>query len=159
MSTLQLNSEWEREIKFISLFGDGGHRGPYSPYKPCNHHLYIGWIIFPHIDNPQSTKKTPKKQWKKWVITINFKKKISKRINTKKWGHPLSWRVIGDDNSTSVYNDSISIQFKICLLSNVQQAYRIQYHTTIKDEFRNNIWKYDIHDKHWVEEILFQFKC
>ena len=45
----------EREIKFIGLFGDRGHRGPYSPYKPCNHNLYIGIIIFPHIDNPQST--------------------------------------------------------------------------------------------------------
>ena len=45
----------EREIKFIGLFGDRGHRGPYSPYKPFNHSLYIGIIIFPHIDNPQST--------------------------------------------------------------------------------------------------------
>ena len=47
--------EREREIKFIDLFEDRGHRGPYSPYKPCNHNLYIGIIIFPHIDNPQST--------------------------------------------------------------------------------------------------------
>ena len=45
----------EREIKFIGLFGDRGHRSPYSPYKPLNHNLYIGIIIFPHIDNPQST--------------------------------------------------------------------------------------------------------
>ena len=45
----------KREIKFIGLFGDRGHRGSYSPYKPCNHNLYIGTIIFPHIDNPQST--------------------------------------------------------------------------------------------------------
>ena len=45
----------EREIKFIGLFEDRGHRGPYSPYKPFNHNLYIGIIIFPHIDNPQST--------------------------------------------------------------------------------------------------------
>ena len=36
--------------------------------------------------------------------TINFKKKISKKKH-KKWGHPLSWLVIGDGNSTSVYND------------------------------------------------------
>ena len=45
----------EREIKFIGLFENRGHRGPYSPYKPFNHNLYIGIIIFPHIDNPQST--------------------------------------------------------------------------------------------------------
>ena len=45
----------EREIKFIGLFENRGHQGPYSPYKPCNHNLYIGIIIFPHIDNPQST--------------------------------------------------------------------------------------------------------
>ena len=45
----------EREIKFIGLFEDRGHRGPYSPYKPFNHNLYIGIIIFLHIDNPQST--------------------------------------------------------------------------------------------------------
>ena len=48
-------SQREREIKFIGLFGDRRHRGPYSPYKPCNHNLYIGIVIFPHIDNPQST--------------------------------------------------------------------------------------------------------
>ena len=47
--------EREREIKFIGLFEDRGHRGPYSPYKPFNHNLYIEIIIFPHIDNPQST--------------------------------------------------------------------------------------------------------
>ena len=58
--------EREREIKFIGLFENRGHRGPYSPYKPFNHNLYIGIIIFPHIDNPQYTgydlpKKKPKK--------------------------------------------------------------------------------------------------
>ena len=47
--------ERERDIKFIGLFEDRGHRGPYSPYKPFNHNLYIGIIIFPHIDNPRST--------------------------------------------------------------------------------------------------------
>ena len=50
-----LVQEREREIKFIGLFENRGHRGPYSPYKPFNHNLYIGIIIFPHIDNPQST--------------------------------------------------------------------------------------------------------
>ena len=45
----------EREIKFIGLFGERGHRGPYSPYKLCNHNLYIEIIIFPHIDKPQPT--------------------------------------------------------------------------------------------------------
>ena len=45
----------EREIKFIGLFEDRGHLGPYSPYKLLNHNLYIGIIIFPHTDNPQST--------------------------------------------------------------------------------------------------------
>ena len=45
----------EREIQFIGLFEDREHQGPYSPYKPFNHNLYIGIIIFPHIDNPQST--------------------------------------------------------------------------------------------------------
>ena len=39
----------QREIKFIGLFGDRGHRGPYSPFKQCYHNLYIGIIIFPHI--------------------------------------------------------------------------------------------------------------
>ena len=45
----------EREIKSIGLFEDRGHQGTYSPYKPFNHNLYIGIVIFPHIDNPQST--------------------------------------------------------------------------------------------------------
>ena len=60
-------SEREREIKFIGLFEARGHWGPYSPYKPFNHNLYIGIIIFPHIDNPQSTgynKSEKKKQLK-----------------------------------------------------------------------------------------------
>ena len=48
-------NEREREIKFIGLFESRGHRGPYSSYKPFNHNLYIGIIIFPHIDNPRST--------------------------------------------------------------------------------------------------------
>ena len=52
---LSLGVQREREIKFIGLFENRGHRGPYSPYKPFNHNLYIGIIIFPHIDNPQYT--------------------------------------------------------------------------------------------------------
>ena len=31
-------------------FLDIEHRGPCTPYKPCNHNLYIGIIIFFHID-------------------------------------------------------------------------------------------------------------
>ena len=50
--TCSLSWTPEREIKFIGLFEDRGHRGPYCPYKPFNHNLYIGIIIFPHIDNP-----------------------------------------------------------------------------------------------------------
>ena len=46
-------SEWVSE--FNDLSGDSGQRGPYSPYEQCNHSLYIGIIIFPHIDNTQST--------------------------------------------------------------------------------------------------------
>ena len=44
-------SEWV--IKLNGLSWDSGHRGPYSPYKPCNHSLYIGIIILPQIDNTQ----------------------------------------------------------------------------------------------------------
>ena len=32
-------------IKFNGLFGDSEHRGPYRPYKPCNHSVHIGIII------------------------------------------------------------------------------------------------------------------
>ena len=46
---------YEWVIKFNGLSGDNGPRGPFSSYKPCNHSLYIGIIIFPHIDNTQST--------------------------------------------------------------------------------------------------------
>ena len=56
----------------MGLFGDRGHRGPYSPYKQCNHNLNIGIIIFPHIDNPQSTGyNQPKKN--KTIKIINKK--------------------------------------------------------------------------------------
>ena len=44
----------EGVIWFNGLFENSGHRGPYSPYKPCNYSLYIEIIIFPHIDNTQS---------------------------------------------------------------------------------------------------------
>ena len=46
-------SEWV--IIFNCLSGDSGQWGPYIPCEPCNHSLYIGIIIFPHIDNAQST--------------------------------------------------------------------------------------------------------
>ena len=52
---LQLYGEMGWVIKFNSLSRDSGHWGPSSPYKQCNHSLYIGIIIFPHIYNPQST--------------------------------------------------------------------------------------------------------
>ena len=44
----------ERERESLSAFF-GTEDSPYSPDKPCDHNLYIGIIIFPHIDNPQST--------------------------------------------------------------------------------------------------------
>ena len=31
-------------IKFNGLSGDSRQQGPYSPYKPCNHSLYIGCL-------------------------------------------------------------------------------------------------------------------
>ena len=49
-------------IKSNGLSGDSGQRGPYNP---CNHSLYIAIIIFPHIDNPQSTIYFKKKDIKK----------------------------------------------------------------------------------------------
>ena len=86
-----LGREREREIKFIGLFENRGHRGPYSPYKPFNHNLYIGIIIFPHIDNPQYTGyDLPKK-------------KPNKIINAKKVRAPLIWQIIGEKDSGSVY--------------------------------------------------------
>ena len=45
-------SEWV--IWFDGLFGNSGHRGPYSLYELHNYSLYIRIIIFPHIDNTQS---------------------------------------------------------------------------------------------------------
>ena len=86
-----LKWEREREIKFIGLFENRGHRGPYSPYKPFNHNLYIGIIIFPHIDNPQYTGyDLPKK-------------KPNKIINAKKVRAPLIWQIIGEKDFGSVY--------------------------------------------------------
>ena len=49
-----MSSRWQ-------FFLMGGHRGPYSLYKPRNYSLYIGIIIFPHI-------------------TISFKKKGIKTL-------------------------------------------------------------------------------
>ena len=85
-------SEWV--IKFNSLFKDSRHQRPYSPYKPCNHNLYIGIIIFLQIDNTQNTGHNQL-----------LRKKILKNKH-KKWGHWLSWLAIGDSNSTPDYNNS-----------------------------------------------------
>ena len=45
-------SEWvsERASERASLTVFLGQRTPCGPYKPCNHSLYIGIIIFPHIN-------------------------------------------------------------------------------------------------------------
>ena len=81
--------EREREgwgdIKFIALFWDRAHRGPCSSYKPCNHNLYIGIIIFPHISNPQSTgyinlKKTIKMINEKSEVPIDLTNHWRKRL-------------------------------------------------------------------------------
>ena len=51
LELIQCNwGEWV--IKFNSLSGDSRQRGP---YKQCTRSLYIGIIIFPHIDNTQYT--------------------------------------------------------------------------------------------------------
>ena len=49
------NGRSERERLSLSTFLGTEDIGPYSPYKLCNHNLHIGIIIFPHIDNTQST--------------------------------------------------------------------------------------------------------
>ena len=42
-----IRSEWS----ILTAFLDSIPQGPCNPYKLCNPHLYIGIIIFPHIDN------------------------------------------------------------------------------------------------------------
>ena len=42
-------------LRQVHLIVNNGQRGPCNPYKPCNHNLYIGINIFPHIDDTQST--------------------------------------------------------------------------------------------------------
>ena len=57
--------------------------------------MYIGLIIFPHIDKKQSASKN----------YLKGKRSIKKETQKhRKVGHPLSWPAIGDGNSTSVYN-------------------------------------------------------
>ena len=76
-----LGSEWVYDY-VLRPFSDSRQRGPYSPYKPCHHNLYIGITIFPHIDNTQST-------------GYNYLKKREIERNTKKWGQ-WSWYIFGD---------------------------------------------------------------
>ena len=42
-------------IKFNGLLEDNRQRGPCGQYEPRDHSLYIEIIIFPHIDDTQST--------------------------------------------------------------------------------------------------------
>ena len=53
-------------------------------HRENKHSLYIGIIIFPHIDNTNLQ------------ATINFKKKRINKRTKKKWGHPLIWPIIGE---------------------------------------------------------------
>ena len=41
-----------------------------------------------------------------FIRNPSTKKKYIEKRKTKRWGHPLRWPVIGNDNSTSVYNYS-----------------------------------------------------
>ena len=45
-------SKW---LSFYWPLSDSGQQGPCEPYNPWYHNLYIGLIIFPHIDNTEST--------------------------------------------------------------------------------------------------------
>ena len=47
----ETETETEREREREREREDRGHRDPYSPYTPCNHNLYIGIVIFPHIQS------------------------------------------------------------------------------------------------------------
>ena len=51
--SVHTSREWV--IKFNSYLGNRGHRGPCSPYKPWDHSVDTGIIIFPDIDNTLST--------------------------------------------------------------------------------------------------------
>ena len=42
-------------LRQVHLIVNNGQWGPCNPYKPCNHNLYIGINIFPHIDDTQTT--------------------------------------------------------------------------------------------------------
>ena len=70
-----LQGEWV--IKFNGLSRDSRQWGPYRPYKPCNHSPYIGFIIFPHIDNDN-----PQSQATIYFKTKDIKKEIQKSEGT-----------------------------------------------------------------------------
>ena len=53
--SMQLAGVSEKVIKIKGFVSDTGQWGLRNPYKPWNHDLYIRIIIFPHIDNTQST--------------------------------------------------------------------------------------------------------
>ena len=57
-------------------------------YKPCNHNLHIGMIVYPHIGNTQAT-------GHKQIQERGRKKKHKQRE------HPWSWLPIVDGNSKS----------------------------------------------------------
>ena len=52
--------------------------GLYSPYKPCNHNLYIGIIIFPHKDrNNKILKNKSKDRDSNFLVIFSFSKASS----------------------------------------------------------------------------------
>ena len=58
-------------IKFNGLSGDSGQPGP---YKPCNHSLQIGIIIFPHIDTHNMRLKHDADAQQCEIILMSFEK-------------------------------------------------------------------------------------
>ena len=61
-------------------------------------------------------------------------KKSHQASKTKKWGLPLSWRVIGDGNSTLVYNDSKHLASS---LTEIDPSHILQWQTSLKKVRKN----------------------
>ena len=60
---------------------------------------------------------------------------------TKKWGHPLSWLVIGDSKATSVYNDSTYLTSSLTEIEPPTAITNQAEKVSSKDSNRKNIRK------------------
>ena len=93
------------------------------------------------------------------IAPIISQRKLHERfINERVWNNsPINTKWKTDLSIERRANSKFKIPIQNMFIVQCTASIQNTISSTVKDGFYNNIWKYDIHDKNWVEEILFHF--